>query len=165
MRENNERTFRNKNAHCIIPCPTSHPPIFRASKNDHELNTASPTELFGRHGQAVQGGGEHRRIPCVPGHPKTCSHSNSCRQVICLIKPSIVVFVPVKKCCSNCTFKQPLYRLINYSNLIQQNKLDTGIYRSPSFFGAEPSADSEFLHLLRISEFFSFYIADFWQTF
>ena len=30
---------------------------------------------------------------------------------------------------------------------------------------AEPPTDSEFLSLLRISEFFSFYIADFWQTF
>ena len=30
---------------------------------------------------------------------------------------------------------------------------------------AEPPADSEFLSLLRISEFFLFYIADFWQIF
>ena len=73
----------------------------------------------------------------MPGHPKTCSHSNSCRQVICFIEPSIVVFVPAKKCCSYYTFKQPLYLLINYLNLIQQDKLDTGIYRSPSFFGAK----------------------------
>ena len=29
----------------------------------------------------------------------------------------------------------------------------------------EPPANSEFLQKLRISEFFSFYIADFWQTF
>ena len=28
-------------------------------------------------------------------------------------------------------------RLINYLNLIKQNKLDTGIYRSPSLFGAK----------------------------
>ena len=137
MRENNERTFRDKNAHCIILCPTSHPPIFRASTNDHELNTASPAELFGRHGQAVQGGGEHRRLPRVPGHPKTCSHSNSCRQVICFIKPSIVVFVPAMICCSYYTFKQPLYRLINYLNILQQNKLDTGFIGPP--LSLEPS--------------------------
>ena len=55
-----------------------HTPIFRATINGHELNTVSRAELLGRHGQAVQGGGEHRRLHRVPGHPKTCSHSNSC---------------------------------------------------------------------------------------
>ena len=36
---------------------------------------------------------------------------------------------------------------------------------SKSLVWPEPPADLEFLSLLRISEFFRFYIAEFWQTF